>query len=112
MSNDGRVLRADRLKAVREARGWSQRELSRRCNLAENMIGKYEVGQAEPTASNLKVICDVLGISIDYLMGASDQPHRSIDLSGLDNEENHIVQTYRREGWPGVIRLGAERLSK
>ncbi len=112
MSESNGALRTDRLKALREARGWSQRELSRRCNLAENMISKYEIGNAEPTASNLKTICDVLEISIDYLMGASDQPRRWLELSALDVEEDRIVQIYRGEGWSGVIRFAAERLPK
>jgi transcriptional regulator with XRE-family HTH domain len=112
MSDIDGALRTDRLKEHREAHGWSQRELARRCNLAENMIGKYESGLAEPTASNLKVICDILEISIDYLLGVSDQPNRVFSQSDLDEEENKIIQTYRREGWPGVIRLGGEQLSK
>jgi len=75
------------------------------------MIGKYESGQTEPTASNLRVICDLLDVSVDYLLGASDHPNRCLEHSDLDFEETHIIQIYRRDGWTGVIRLGAEKLS-
>ena len=30
----------------------------------------------------------------------------------LSDEERIIVETFRREQWPGVIKLGAERLAK
>jgi transcriptional regulator with XRE-family HTH domain len=110
---DGSVaLRTDRLKALRETRGWSQRELSRRCGLAENTISKYENGQVDPTASSLKLIADVFEVSIDYLVGITNDPRRNDSTNLNDVEEQQLLEIYRREGWPGVIRLGAERLSK
>lgn len=106
------ALRTDRLKALRQARGWSQRELSRRCNLAENMISKYENGLVDPATTSLKTIADALDVSTDYLVGITDNPDRKYSGDVMKRDERQLLETYRREGWPGVIHLGAERLSK
>ncbi len=110
--DEGNVLRTDRLKALREVRGWSQRELSRRSGLAENTIGKYENGQVDPTATSLKTIADALDVSMDYLVGITDDPRRQHTSDVMGHEEQQILETYRREGWSGVARLSVERLSK
>ncbi len=104
-------LRTDRLRELRETHGWSQRELARLCNLGEAQVGKYESGHTEPTASSLKIIADKLDASVDYLLGISDEPRR-IDVTKLTDDEYQVLDTFRRTGWSGVIRLGAERLSK
>jgi transcriptional regulator with XRE-family HTH domain len=106
------ALRTDRLKALREKRGWSQRELARLCGLGEAQIGKYESGQTDPTVTSLKTIADKLDVSADYLLGISDDPRRHIDASALSDEEYQMLRIFRRDGWTGVIRLGAEKIGK
>ena len=109
---EGHLLRVDRLKTLREQRGWSQRELSRRCGFGEAQIGKYESGTNDISATNLKIIADLFEVSIDYLLGTSDTPNRLIAETTLSAEEQDIVQAYRRQGWSGVFHLGAERIAK
>ncbi len=106
------MLRTDRLRTLRELRGWSQRDLSRRCGLTANIVGKYENGLVDPTATSLKSIADMLGCSLDYLVGITDDPRRQQDSGVIGHDEQQMLEIYRREGWTGVIRLGAERLAK
>lgn len=111
LQNNG-ALRRERLQALREEHGWSQRELSRHCGFGEAQIGKYESGQTDITATFLKIIASVLDVSTDYLLGITDDPRRQIDPDRLSADEHQVLDTLRRESWPGIIRLGAERISK
>lgn len=53
-----------------------------------------------------------LGVSTDYLLGATDDPRRHFGDGQLNEDERSMLDTFHREGWPGVIRLGVERITK
>jgi transcriptional regulator with XRE-family HTH domain len=105
-------LFAERLRTLREQHGWSQRELGRRCNIAESMIQRYERGLSEPVASNLSIIAEQLGVSVDYLLGRTDNPQEHVSHSQITDQEWAILETFRREGWLGVAHLSVEKLAK
>ena len=111
-SGRGMSLLIERLRETRELKGFSQRELARLCGLGENQIHRYETGKSDPSATHLKLIADKLGVSTDYLLGLSNEPHGQLVQSDLDNNELEVVETYRREGWIGIIRLGTDRIAK
>jgi transcriptional regulator with XRE-family HTH domain len=106
------VFRADRLRRLREQHGWSQRELGRRCGFGDSQIRKYENSAIEPTATNLKIMADELGVSADYLLSATDDPIEHIEDGRIDQDEQALLETLRREGWLGVAHLSVERLYK
>ncbi len=43
-------------------------------NMAQNTISRYESGEREPGISELILIADYFNISIDYLLGRTDNP--------------------------------------
>ena len=104
-------LRIDRLKETRETLRLSQRELARRCGLAEMMIHRYESGKAEPTLATFEQITDQLHVSADYLLGLSDDPRSELRESDLQPNEAALLDAYRREGWSGAMHLIAERIA-
>jgi transcriptional regulator with XRE-family HTH domain len=106
------TLFLERLKKSRERLGLTQRELSGLCDLSEHQIHRYERGLQEPTLTAMRKISEMLGVSIDYLAGTSDDPHGKIVTSDLNIFEREMVDTYRRDGWAGVARLSVERLAK
>ena len=105
-------FQADRLKTLRETRQLSQREFARQCGFSETLIRKYEAGESDPAAYYLKIISDQMNVSADYLLGISDSPRGHLGDDALNDDEKSVVETLRHEGWQGVIKLGAERLSK
>jgi transcriptional regulator with XRE-family HTH domain len=105
-------LRVDRLRTLRELRGFSQRELARRCGLSDTQIFKYENAVTDPTAHNLATIADQLGVSTDYLLGRTDDQNAILSDGSITTEEQAMIEIFRREGWPGVIRMGADRVSR
>jgi transcriptional regulator with XRE-family HTH domain len=104
------ALRVDRLKTTRERHGWSQRELGRMCGFEETLISKYERGEVDPSSSTIKLIAQNLDVSIDYLLGITDEPHGFHGSGELNEEEKAVLYALRRDGWRGVGRLLVEHL--
>jgi len=103
-------LRTDRLQQLREARGWTKREFAQRCGFSELQAYRYESAVNDPSTDNLKTIASVLEVSSDYLLGLSDDPAIQVRDLKLDEAEHIMIETYRREGWRGVVRLGVEKI--
>ena len=60
----------DKLKALREVRGWSQHELSRHAGVRQALISELESGKKqETTTSVLRRLARTLHVSMDYLGG-------------------------------------------
>jgi transcriptional regulator with XRE-family HTH domain len=92
--------------------GLSQIALARACNLGDNLIYRYEKGLNDPTTESLKAIADKLGVSSDYLLGLTNDPRGHNGDSDLSEDERDVIEVLRREGWRGVIHLGADRLAR
>jgi len=105
-------FRRDRLREVREQKGITQRELASLCGITEFQISRYETGKTEPIAGSLELLAQHLSVSADYLLGLSFNPRGQLGDSELTEEEQIVLQVLRNDGWPGIFRLGAERISR
>lgn len=63
-----------RLKELRERRRLSQVTLAMDLNLNQNSISRYETGEREADYTTLIAIADYFGVSVDYLLGRTDNP--------------------------------------
>lgn len=74
-----------RLRAVREARGWTQDELAERANLSSSVISHFETGvRGKPSADNLVKLANALSVSVDFLLGRTELPEVSDErVAGL-----------------------------
>jgi transcriptional regulator with XRE-family HTH domain len=82
------VLLGDRIKALRGARGWTQRDLAGRANLAQGRLALYENGhRAIPVGALIKV-ARALGVLVDVLL-----PDAALSRDAVDVE---LVQKLRR----------------
>ena len=63
-----------RLKELREARHLSQVRLAMELNLSQNSISRYENREREAGYETLVAIADYFQVSLDYLLGRTDQP--------------------------------------
>ena len=65
---------ADRLRRVREDRGWSQVELSKRSGIHAMLISRIETkAKKDVNASTLRKLAKALRVSGDYLLGLKDE---------------------------------------
>lgn len=62
-----------RLKEMRDKRGFTQQNMADTLNTGLRNYQKYEQGERRPTYESLVVIAQKLGVSIDYLLGATDE---------------------------------------
>ena len=61
------------LKELREAKGWSQKQLAEVAKLSQQAIGHWELGDREPAASNLFALCRALGVSCELFATAAGE---------------------------------------
>lgn len=62
-----------RIKAKREQIGISQKGLAEKVDVSPAAINQFEKGEKKPSSEVLARIASELGISTDYLLGASDE---------------------------------------
>ena len=63
-----------RLKELRKQHNISQLKLAMDLHMNQNTISRYETGEREPGIRELILIADYFGVSLDYLLGRTDQP--------------------------------------
>lgn len=63
----------ERLKMVRKESGKKQREIAAALGLKLRGYQSYEMGESEPNIEKLMILADLFDVSIDYLVGRTDQ---------------------------------------
>ena len=64
------------VKRLREARGYTQAQLARRCGVAKSYISKIEQYLLNISVANLEVLCDALDYAPEDLL--RDPPRREV----------------------------------
>ena len=62
----------ENLKAAREKRGLSQKEVAESIGVAKSTYSLYESGNREPNVQTIKKISDLLSVSADDLLGIDE----------------------------------------
>ena len=78
-------MTADRIKALREARGWTQAELARKMNMTRNGINSWEQGLSMPSPPSLVELSQLFSVSTDYLLGV--EKHSTVNVTGLNETD-------------------------
>ncbi|SFA91120.1 Helix-turn-helix domain-containing protein [Cohnella sp. OV330] len=65
-------LFAERLKKTRQSRGMTQAQLGERIFQTRGAVSHYEGGRNQPDYDTLIRIANVLGVTLDYLLGRVD----------------------------------------
>lgn len=63
----------ERMKALRKSRGLRQAAAAELIGLSYMSYRRYETGEREPSVSSLWKIADFYGVSVDYLIGRSEE---------------------------------------
>lgn len=82
-------MTADRIKALRESRGWTQAELARRMNMTRNGINSWEQGLSMPSPQSLMDLARLFSVSTDYLLGV--EKHNTVNVTGLDEKDVALI---------------------
>jgi len=102
-----------RLAEERARIGLSREELARRVGVSYSAIAKYETGERTPPPDVLMRLAEILRVSIDYLLGRTDNPQPPAETPVRYVTEDGVVVP---GAWPrppevlvpvlGVIRAG------
>jgi transcriptional regulator with XRE-family HTH domain len=65
------------LRKERDNKKLSQSELAERSGLQSSAISHFETGKRSPSFENLKRLADALAVSMDYLLGRTEEPRNS-----------------------------------
>ncbi|WP_373892495.1 helix-turn-helix domain-containing protein [Weissella confusa] len=90
----------ERIKKVANERGYSLKKLAIDAGFSENALYRYNQG-VEPKYSTVAALAKVLGVSVDYLLGNTDEMHSNKkDDMPVDLEEvlAKLGPTLRFEG--------------
>jgi transcriptional regulator with XRE-family HTH domain len=88
-----------RLVSARRLRDLNQEELAKRAGLQPAAVSHFETGARKPSFDNLRKLSQALTVSIDYLMGRTDDPEGIADatvafrdqLKGLTSDQRDLA---------------------
>ena len=80
----------NRIKDLRQERGWTQAQLAKKMGLVKSTICGYEDESHQPDVPKIHALCDLFGCTADYLLGRSEA--RSPEIS---QEEIRLLLAWR-----------------
>ncbi|GHU58602.1 transcriptional regulator [Clostridia bacterium] len=103
-----------RLKKLRTCKGITQKQCGHIFALSEKQYQNYEIGKSTPNFKNLILIADYFGVSIDYLVGRTDETainktQSQEILDDFSEEDIEIITKYKRLDGNGKAKI-QERL--
>lgn len=78
----------EHITTLRKTSGLSQSELGKKVGTSGDIIGKYERNEIKPSIEVAKKIADELGVTIDFLIGGSNQVFDKKLLKKIQDIEN------------------------
>jgi len=88
-------MHGDRLRWVREQRGFTQEELAEQLGIGAKEIWRYENGKTKPSGETVAEIAKFFGITADFLLGLSDAPVSELKQSDLSTTERAALSAWR-----------------
>ena len=92
---------SERLKELRKQAGLTQVELAGKLGIVQSSYADWERGKKKPTQANLVKIAQILNVSVDYLVGNSEEKTDELDniellfrmnSKGLTKEEKAVFK--------------------
>lgn len=75
---------SERLKDLRKQAGLTQVDVAEKLGISQPAYASWERGVKKPTQENLVKISQVLNVSIDYLVGNSDEGVKEDELDNVE----------------------------
>lgn len=90
MVKRGDTMIGDKLKELRESTGMNKKDFAAYLGVKYTTYNNYEVGTREPASDFLILISRKLDVSIDYIMGLSDEKEKTHSYRLKSSEYEHI----------------------
>lgn len=83
-------MKYSRIAEERKKMGLSQEELASRLKISQKSISKYECGTRRPSYETLVSMSAIFGVSIDYLLGNSNDVNCATKSESTNKEEGYF----------------------
>ncbi|MGU3473436.1 helix-turn-helix domain-containing protein [Paenibacillus sp. D51F] len=89
-----------RIARLREERGWTQEQTSVTLGISRAALSHYEKNRREPDTDTLAKFADLYRVSIDYLVGRTDNPAGVLDagvgefVSSLELSDQEMLEKF------------------
>lgn len=93
----------EKILNMRKARGWNQEELAERIGVTRQAVSRWESDSAKPDADKIIAICDLFGVSADYLLRVQ-YTGDAVGVSVREKQKNGI--TSKQAIGLGLLSLG------
>ena len=94
----------NRMSELREAKGMSAREAAKQIGVPPTTYHNWEKGEREPNSDMLIKLADFFGVSIDYMIGRSEE-RAAKHLTAATGEEDDLLRLFRRMSDDGKAAL-------
>ncbi len=92
------VVNINRIKELRDEKGWTQAELGKMLNVNGPAISKYETGRTPLTDETIRKLAELFDESSDYILGLSNERKvkkhevklNKKDMEKIQEESNRI----------------------
>lgn len=82
----------ERIKKISKERGWSLQKVAEKAGIGINSI--YRWNTKTPSTASLQAVADVLGVSVDYLLGKEEKATNK-DYDGEVEEALNSARMYQ-----------------
>ena len=82
----------DRIKTIRQNKGYTQAELARKLNITRSSINAWELGISTPSTQYIVELANLFNVSTDYLLNVDDREKNIINIDGLSDKEVKIIK--------------------
>lgn len=80
------------LKDLRLKSGLTQKQLADKIGITKSVISYYELQERQPSPDVIIKLANVFHVSADYLLGINDVNKKTLDVSGLTDEDINVLQ--------------------
>ena len=88
---------SDKIKEIREKNKLNKREIAKKLCVPYTTYNNYETGTREPGSNFLINFSRVFGVTVDYLVGASEYPLRGIEGQKKNDTISDIILRLRTD---------------
>lgn len=82
---------ADRIKILREQRGYTQSELARLLGITRSSVNAWEQGISVPSTQCIVELADIFKVSTDYLLGVANSA--TVSVAGLTDGDIQLIHS-------------------
>ena len=97
----------ERIKEISKERGLNLKKTAIEAGLSENAIYKWKT--QTPQSNALQAVADVLGVSVDYLLGNTDDMH--VNKKVTSNSPVDLKEVAENDNWDDYLSSDGRPLS-